>query len=253
MIRSTAAFTLATALATGLATAPVQAFDLTAMSPEERAAFQLEVRAYLMENPQVIMDAVAVLEQRQAEAQVATDSELVKVNAADLFEDKASWVGGNLEGDITMVEFVDYRCGYCRKAHDEVAELLKSDGNIKLIVKELPILGDASVISSRFAIATRIVAGDDAYKAVSDVMIKLKSGVEPAVLEAIATKLNLDSQAILAKMNSDEVSAIIGENRQLAARLNISGTPTFIMQDQVLRGYMPLDNMQSIVASLRDQ
>ncbi len=249
MIRTPAAL----ALVTALAAAPVQAFDLTAMSPEERAAFQLEVRAYLMENPQVIMDAVAVLEQRQAEAQVASDAELVKVNAEALFEDAASWVGGNPDGDITMVEFVDYRCGYCRKAHDEVAALLKSDGNIKLIVKEFPILGEASTVSSRFAIATRLVAGDKAYKTVSDVLITLKSGVEEPVLKAIADKLGLDSEAILAKMDGDEVNKIIGENHQLGARLNISGTPTFVMQDQVLRGYMPLANMQEIVATLREK
>ena len=253
MIKSTAALAFATALLAAPLASPVQAFDLTSMSPEERAAFQLEVRAYLMENPQVIMDAVAVLEQRQAEAQVASDAELVKVNAEALFEDATSWVGGNPEGDITLVEFVDYRCGYCRKAHDEVDELLKSDGNIRLIVKEFPILGEASTVSSRFAVATRLVAGDEAYKAVSDTMIKLKSGVEEPVLKAVADKLGLDSAAILAKMDSDEVTAIISDNHQLGARLSISGTPTFVMQDQVLRGYMPLANMQDIVAKLREQ
>ena len=114
-------------------------------------------------------------------------------------------------------------------------------------------MGEASVVSSRFAIATRLVAGDEAYKKVSDLLITLKSGVEEPVLKAVADKLGLDSAAILAKMDSDEVNTIIGENHQLAARLNISGTPTFIMQDQVLRGYLPLASMQEIVAKLRDE
>ncbi|MBU2982721.1 DsbA family protein [Lentibacter algarum] len=252
MIRTTAALVLAAGLAF-TAASPAQAFDVTQMSEAERAAFQAEIRSYLLENPQVVMEAAAAFEQQQVAAQAANDVDLVKANAADLFEDASSWVGGNPEGDITIVEFIDYRCGYCRKAHDEVAQLLKSDGDIKLIMKEFPILGEASTLSSRFAIATRLTAGDEAYKAVGDTLIKLKSDVNETVLRAVAESLQLDADAILLAMNSAEVNTIIAANHQLGQRLSISGTPTFIMQDQVMRGYMPLDAMQGIVAALRDE
>ena len=249
MTKTTAAF----ALMASLTTSPLAALDLAAMTAAERAAFQNEIRTYLLENPEVIMEAVAVLEERQAGQQADADASLVQVNGADLFEDANSFVGGNLEGGLTLVEFVDYRCGYCRKAHDEVAQLIEADGNIRFIVKEFPILGEASVVSSRFAVATKLVAGDEAYKAVSDALIKLKSDVEEPVLRALASSLSLDPDAILAKMESDEVTAVIAENRALGQRLNISGTPTFVMGNQILRGYMPLAQMQEIAEDIRSE
>ena len=245
--------TTALALAASLMASPLAAFDLNDMSTDERAAFQQEIRAYLLENPEVIMEAVAVLEERQANAQAQNDSSLVQVNSEALFADPNSYVGGNPEGDVTLVEFVDYRCGYCRKAHDEVAQLIEADGNIRFIVKEFPILGEASEISSRFAIATKMMAGDEAYKQASDTLIALKSGVEEPVLRALADSLGLDGDALLLKMASDEVTNVIAENRALGQRLAISGTPTFVMGDQVLRGYMPLAQMQDFAEAIRAQ
>ncbi|MEO9463801.1 MAG: thioredoxin domain-containing protein, partial [Marinomonas sp.] len=153
-----------TILALGLAAAPVMAFDMGSMSDEERAIFRAEIRSYLLDNPQVIMEAVELLEQRNAAADAAHDMALVQNNTDALFDDGYSWVGGNPNGDITLVEFIDYRCGYCRKAFDEVEQLLENDGNIRLIVKEFPILGEDSVVSSRYAIAVKQTMGDEAYK-----------------------------------------------------------------------------------------
>jgi protein-disulfide isomerase len=178
---------------------------------------------------------------------------MISVNSAAIFQDENSWVGGNLQGDITLVEFVDYRCGYCRKAHDEVAQLVQSDGNIRFILKEFPILGDQSVISSRFAIATRMVAGDAAYKSVHDALIAFKGTVGPESLARLAADLGLDAAPILAKMDSDEVTAVIRDTHQLAARLQINGTPTFVLGEQMLRGYVPLDGMKKLVAEIRAQ
>ena len=93
-------------------TAPAQAFDITDMSEAERSALRAEIRAYLLDNPEVIMEAVEVLEQRQAEAQARGDVDLVRINAEAIFNDGHSWGGGNPEGDITLVEFTDYRCGF---------------------------------------------------------------------------------------------------------------------------------------------
>jgi protein-disulfide isomerase len=89
---------------------------------------------------------------------------LLRDNADAIFNSAADWAGGNPNGDVTVVEFVDYRCGYCRKAHDEVSQLVETDGNIRLVMKEFPILGEDSLTSARFAIAVRRLAGDDAYK-----------------------------------------------------------------------------------------
>ena len=227
------------------------AMDFSSLTPEQSAAFGAQVRAYLLSNPQVIMEAVAVLEQREAEQQAMNDVNLIAQNADAIFEDGFSWVGGNPEGDVTVVEFLDYRCGYCRRAHPEVEELIASDGNIRLIVKEFPILGDASTMSSRFAIATRLVAGDDAYKTVHDALIALEGAPTEPTLSRMASTLGLDVDAIFEAMESDEVTQQIAETRALAQALQINGTPSFVFGDQMVRGYVPLEGMQNIVSQIR--
>ena len=230
---------------------PVAALDLDAMTPEERKLFREEVRAYLLDNPEIIMEAVAVLEAREAEAQAQADVALIADNAADIFDDGYSWVGGNPDGDITLVEFLDYRCGFCKRAHGEVAKLLESDGNIRLIVKEFPILGEQSLLASRFAVATKQVAGDDAYKSVSDALMALSGDVNMRTLRRMANTLGLDADTIEARMDSEEVTDEIRRSRALAQRLNITGTPTFVLEDELLRGYLPFDEMQVIVDDKR--
>lgn len=252
MTLTKSARSLAFAMAIGVA-GHAQAFDLNAMSDEERTAFRSEIRAYLLENPEVLMEAIDVLEQRQAEAQASNDVDLARANRDALFNDENSWQGGNPDGDIVMVEFIDYRCGYCRRAHPEVASLVESDGNIRIISKEFPILGEQSVLASQFAIATRIVGGDDAYKMVSDALMTMRADVTEDSLRRMGDAFGLDTDAILAEMDSDQVAGIINENRLLAQRLQISGTPTFVIEDQMLRGYVPLQGMQQIVESIRSE
>lgn len=237
-------------LACGIAL-PAMALDLTEMSDEERSIFRDEVRSYLMDNPEVIMEAVAVLEQRQQQAQVQADESLVTDNADEIFDDGFSFVGGNPDGDITLVEFLDYRCGYCKRAHGEVAKLLETDGNIRLIVKEFPILGEQSLLASRFAIATKQVAGSEAYKGIADALMTLDGEVNIRNLRRLASTFGLDADAIEARMDSPEVTQEIAATRALAQRLKITGTPTFVLQDELLRGYLPYDQMQALVDEKR--
>ncbi len=244
--------TAATALCLALA-APASAFDVSSMTDAERDAFRAEIRAYLLDNPEVIFEAVDIAEQRQAQQQAVGDEQLLADNADAIFDDGMSWVGGNPDGDITIVEFMDYRCGYCRKAHDEVSELVGSDGNIRYIVKEFPILGEASTISTRFALAARLVGGDDAYKAAHDALITMTSDLSEPVLRRLAETLELDADAVLADMSNPEIDRQIAETRALAQALQINGTPTFVMEDELVRGYVPLETMREIVDSLRSE
>ena len=250
MLKSTLS---ALALATTCMALPVQALDLDSMSEAERAAFRSEIRAYLMENPEVIMEAVSVLEQREAAAQQQDDVSLVEQNRAALFNDGHSWVGGNPEGDITLVEFMDYRCGYCKRASPEVEALLAADGNIKLVIKEFPILGEASVLASRFAIATQQIAGDENYKALHDALISFKGEITEPALRRLGDSLELDTDAIIAHMDSPEIDQVIAENHQLAQKLKITGTPSFVMENQMLRGFLTADAMQQMAVQIRTQ
>ncbi len=238
-------------LGLSLITGPAQALDLNAMSDAEKAEFGAQVREYLLENPEVIIEAINILEERNAAVEAQADKELVAAHADDLFNDGYSWVGGNPDGDITLVEFMDYRCGYCRRAVPEVATLLAEDGNIRLVIKELPILGDASVVSSRFAIATKQVAGDDAYKQVHDALLEFSGEPSEVTLRRISDGLGLDSDAIIAAMDSDEVTEEIAKTRDLAQKLRISGTPSFVLGTEMLRGYLPADQMLQIANGVR--
>jgi protein-disulfide isomerase len=241
------------ALAAALSFGPAaQAFDLSQMSEEERAAFGAEVRAYLLENPEVILEAVNKLEQQQAAAEAARDDALVAENLNALHNDGFSYVGGNPDGDITLVEFMDYRCGYCRRAAPEVEKLLAADGNIRLIIKEFPILGEASVLASRFAIATKLVAGDEAYKNMHDALISMGGAPSEATLRRLAEGLDLDADAILARMSDPEISRQLQETRALAQQMAISGTPTFVLDQELLRGFLPADQMEIMIAEIRD-
>lgn len=240
-----------TALA--LLAAPVQALDVSSMTETERAAFRAEVRAYLLENPEVILEAINVLEDRQAAAETQADFDLVMQNAEALFDDGFSWVGGNPEGDITLVEFIDYRCPYCRRAMLEVKSLLAADGNIRLIRKELPILGDDSMQASRFAIATKTIAGMEAYGLIHDALMDYHGELSEVALRRLSDAFDLDSDAIIAEMDSDATTSQIARTHALAQRMKISGTPTFVLQDEMLRGFLPAEQLAIIVAEKRDK
>lgn len=238
-------------LALGLSATSAMAFDIDSLSEAERSAFRAEIRSYLLENPEVIMEAVAILRERDEQNKAKDDLALVADNADRLFNDGYSWVGGNPEGDITLVEFVDYRCGYCRKAHDEVTELIKSDGNIRFIVKEYPILGEASDLSARFAIAVKQKLGAESYKLAHDALIKMRGDVNERSLTRLSAGLGFDAAPLIEHMNSDEVTQEIVTTRLLAQDMQITGTPSFVLQDVMLRGYVPLEGMKEIVADQR--
>ncbi len=230
---------------------PAAALDLSNMTDAERAAFRAEVRAYLLENPEVLEEAIAVLNRHHDQQQAKDDAQLVADNHAALFEDPNSWVGGNPDGDVTLVEFMDYKCGYCKKAAPDVANLLSSDGRIRYVVKEFPILGDQSVLGARFAIAVKRIAGDDAYGKVHAELMDFRGEITDASLRALAKRQGLDVEAVMAGMTDPATDQVIAANHRLAAILQINGTPGFIFQDQLVRGYVPLDAMQQIVANLR--
>jgi protein-disulfide isomerase len=223
------------------------------MTAEDRDALRAEIRAYLIENPEVLVEALDVLQAREDAAALERDAQLIQTRASDIFASPADWVGGNPDGDITLVEFMDYRCSYCRKAHDEVRELVTSDGNIRYVVKEFPILGEGSLLSSQFAIAVRLLHGDAAYKAAHDALIALRGEPTAETLARLATELGHEPAPLLERMGTQEVRAIITANHALAETMEISGTPTFVLKDQMLRGYVPLEDMRGIVAEARSE
>lgn len=236
-----------------LAASPVLADGLTDMTDAERAAFREEVKAYLLENPDVIIEAMTVLQEREDAAAADRDIQMLADNKAAIYENGNDWVGGNPQGDITLVEFMDYRCGYCRKAYEEIEELVKSDGNIRFVMKEFPILGEQSLLSSQFAIAVKMLYGEEAYKAAHDALITLRGDATPETLATLAAQLGHDPAAVAAKMAEPDVMDIIKANHALATTMEINGTPTFVVDQTMVRGYVPLDGMRQIVEGQRNE
>ena len=247
MFRTTAlAASFAALIAGGAA-----AFDLNDMDAAEKQAFGEAVREYLLTNPGVLMEAIEALEAQEAEMRAVAETAMISEYSDEIFNDDHSYVGGNPDGDVVMVEFIDYRCSYCRRAHPEVARLLEADGNIKKIIKEFPILGEESVEASRFAIAVLQVDGPEAYEDINNTLIAHRGAFTRDALERIAKDKDLSARKIMKRMDSEEVTEVIRANHALAQKLEITGTPGFVFKDRMVRGYLPLPQMMRTVLEVR--
>lgn len=221
------------------------------LSAEDRAALREEFRAFLLDEPEILMEALAVLEQRQVVAQAMQDADIINAASQMIFDDGFSHVGGNPEGDVTIVEFIDYRCGYCRKAFPEVNDLVDTDGNIRIIYKEFPILGEESLLAGRFAVASQLALGEEAYGKLHDALMTMRGNVTEKSLKNQAERLGLDGDAIWAEMENPEIEMRLGATQMLASQLGLNGTPSFIIGDQIVRGYEPLASMAERVETAR--
>ena len=229
--------------------APALAQDL---SPEQKAAIDAQIRAYILENPEIIVEAMQVLEQREQDAQANADRELLASMRAPLEEDGYSLITGNPDGDVTVIEFLDYRCGYCKQAHDGVKALLASDPNIKFIIKEFPILGPESTFASRAAMAS-LEQGADAYLSFNDAMMRHRGDLDQHAVMRIAGEAGVDQAKLAEDIQNPQIAANIRETYGLARRLDISGTPAFIIGDTIVRGFLPYDSLKEIVEDERRQ
>ncbi len=243
--------TAALGIAMSLPALAQEAQQSSPLSAMDKDALHAEIRSYLLENPEILMQMIQLLDEKQKAATADGDKGLIAQNAPQIFDDGFSWVGGNPDGKFTVVEFLDYQCGFCRKAQPEIGELITSDGDIRLIVKEMPILGPGSDLAARAAVATMITKGPETYATLHDRLMRLKGQITDTSLDTVLTDSGLDPAAIRVAMNDPEVDRRISATRDLAQKLAISGTPTFVFDNQMVRGYLPLDQMRSLVGQVR--
>lgn len=227
--------------------APIAAQDL---SNADKEALNAQIRAYILDNPEIIVEAMQVLEQREQDAQANADRELLAAMRDPLENDGYSLISGNPDGDVTMIEFLDYRCGYCKQAHDGVKALLASDPNIKFIIKEFPILGAESTFAARAAMAS-LEQGAEAYLNFNDAMMRHRGDLDQHTVMRIAGEAGVDQAKLAQDIQAPEIAANIRETYGLARRLNISGTPAFIIGDTIIRGFLPYDSLKEIVEDER--
>lgn len=233
-----------------LTATPALALDLDTMSDAEKTAFGGAVREYLLENPEVLIEAMNALEQRRLADETKNDAAMIAQLHDQIYNDGHSWVGGNPDGDMTVVEFIDYRCGVCRQVFPHIEEVMAGDKNLRVIFKDLPILGQESDMAARFAVAVKQAEGDDAYKKVHDHFFTMRGNVSIEGLKATATEMGFDADAIIEAMNSDAVTDVLRANAQLANQLQIGGTPSFIIGDTLLRG-MPQTGIVPVIEDAR--
>lgn len=203
----------------------------------------------ILENPEIVMEAVAILQAREQEEQAASAAAAMSENEELLMNDPLAEVFGNPDGDVTMVEFFDYNCGYCRDSSPTVAALLASDPNLRIVMREFPILGEGSVEAARAALAARKQNG---YEAFHWALMEMKGQAQLASVLKLAREQGLDVDRLQADMEAPEIDAHIANSMSLAQALGINGTPSFVVGNTLVPGALPLEQLQELIAQERE-
>lgn len=212
-------------------------------------AFGQRVRDYLLEHPEVIMEAVRRSEARQQEHEESEVQKILKVRAEDILRDPNSPVGGNPQGDVSLVEFFDYNCPYCRRVAPVMGDAEAADPQLRIVYKEFPILGPNSMFAARAALA---VHRQGKYVAFHKALMQARGTVNEARVLDVAAKIGVDIERMKSDMNDPAIQAAIDKNLELAQALRINGTPGFVIGEQILRGATDLKTLQELIREARN-
>jgi protein-disulfide isomerase len=211
--------------------------------------FEQRVREYLLKNPEVIMEALQILQERQRAAEAENLKRIIADRRDEILNDPAAPVGGNPSGDVTMVEFFDYNCPYCRRVAPTIAELEAADPDLRLVYKEFPILGPGSQFAARAALASR---KQRKYVAFHNALMQADGQVTEETVMDIARAIGLDTERLTQDMQDPAVQDAIARNLRLANTLGITGTPSFLIGDHLVPGAVDLATLQDLIARARD-
>ena len=234
-----------------LIAAPLAAYAQNFSAPQ-REEIEKIIREYLVSHPEVLQDAVAEAEKRQAVADAEKHRSALKENFASVFNSPHQVVIGNAQGDVTMVEFFDYNCGYCKKAMADMLDLLKTDSKLRVVLKEFPVLGPGSVEAAQVAAAARMQ--DKTGKKYLDFHTKLLGGrgaADRARALAVAKEVGFDVGRLEKDMAGEEVRATLEESFKLAEALGLNGTPSYVIGDNVVIGAVGLAALKEKVNTAR--
>jgi protein-disulfide isomerase len=210
------------------------------------------IRDYLVNHPEVLQEAIAELDKRQAAADLEKAKTAIASNAETLFNSSRQVVLGNPSGDVTMVEFFDYNCGFCKRALPDMLSLLKDDPKLKVILKEFPVLGPGSVEAAKVAVAVRMQdKGGKKYLEFHQKLLGGRGQADKARALAVAKEVGMDMKRVDADMASDEVKVSLEETLKLGETLGLNGTPSYIIGDDVVIGAVGLDALRTKVSTAR--
>lgn len=226
------------------------AMTAEALSRSQRQQFEQVIRDYLLEHPELIAEALERLEaKRQAETE-DRNRQLIAALQPELFRSPYDHVA-NPDGRIPVVEFFDYQCGYCKRVRPAIERLRTEQADVRLIYKEFPILGPASVFAAKAAIASRRQGGDK-YVALHNALLALKGGLDQETVFMAAREVGLDVERLKQDMEAPEVEQAIEFNRGLAQQMNVRGTPTIIVGQTLLPGAVPYERLAQAVQEARE-
>lgn len=226
------------------------AADTSMFNDAQKRGIEQIVKDYLLQNPKIMVEVQTALEQKMAMEEAERTKTLVAENAKEIYRHPDAPVAGNPDGDITVVEFFDYNCGYCKRGFHNIRELIEKDKNVRVVFKELPILSKDSEDAAKIALAAR---AQGKYWELHQAMIESKGRVTEATALEMAGTLGLDVAKLKADKDSDVVKGELARVEALAKKMNISGTPHFLVGSDAIGGAPEdlLDQLTAKIATLR--
>lgn len=234
-------------LALGLllpSTLPAQEF-----TQDQRKELGGIIRDYLIENPEVLREVIQALDLKEQQAASAAATAAISECAKEIYRSEDDLVAGNPDGSVTMTEFFDYNCGYCKRSMSDVLALIESDDDLRVVFKEWPILGEGSRFAARAALASR---RQDKYWQFHLALMETRSVNEATTME-VAESIGLDVEQLKADMERPEVAAVIDRTMRLAAVLGVQGTPAFFIDDQFLAGAVGYEALAKVIGEVRKE
>ena len=219
-------------------------------TPDQTKEIQAIIKSYLVEHPEVMEEAVDALQKQEAAKTADAARTAIRQSSAELLKSPDDIVLGNPRGDVSLVEFYDYRCGYCKGAYPQIEALIAQDHNVRLVMKQFPILGPDSLTASRAVFAAK-QQGADKQLALHKALIEAKNPIDEAKVFDLAAKAGLNVETLKEAMKDPRITEVIAKTKSLAAAIHIDGTPSFILGDQLIPGVVSTADMKVAVDKIR--
>jgi len=232
----------------GRATAPARIASPAMTLAPDKAALGKSIRDYLLANPEVLVEAMQELERKQDSQRDSVAQKAIQEKQSELLRDPDSPVAGNPDGDVTIVEFSDYQCPYCKRAHAAVQSVVAADGKVKVVYKDLPILGEPSRIAAVAALAAR---SQGKHIALHNALMEYAGKIDRDKIMEIAASVGLDMAKLQQDMDDPKVKQIIERNMALGSALGVRGTPAFVVGNQFVPGAVDADALKQLIADAR--
>ena len=238
--------------AAALFLSPAREAQAQALTGPQRSEVESIIKDYLLKNPELIEEVMRELEKRQSAAESAKAQTTIKDNAQILFNSPRQVTLGNPKGDVTMVEFFEYNCGYCKRAMTDMMDLMKADPNLRVVLKEFPVLGEASVQAAQVAIALNMQdKGGKKYLDFHQKLLNTRGGVDKTKAMAAAKDAGADMARLEKDMASLEIKATLEETFRLAEPLGLNGTPSYVIGENVVIGAVGLTELKGKINAAR--